>query len=333
MFFSNILIKYFEIIRILLYRNIKIPYLNLEKKIIDITTFYLNKKLYDKKVLDYIKSEKINFENLPILKKSNLKILNYGDLVDIIKIKSNEVSTCHIIASGSSVLDSYKKINKNDIVIGFNFSALLDIKFDLYFVEIGTEDQQLLSIVSDVQHHLLKTNMTKIKKVIYKNIWEKKIDISYISRKYSCPIIAVKDIYLNTTWSEYDFLDAKIIVKNLLSLDEEYMKQSFTTTLTCLILAIHCSFKEVIIHGWDFFGPHFYCSDDFEWPSGLPQSNIEYLKKVSNNSNIHLTFEKKLLIVLKQLKNKSKTLKINIYSASNKSYLSNIFPVYKFEKK
>lgn len=331
MCFLNYLINIFELARIFLYNKIKIPYLKLEKKIFDLYSFYLNHDFYDKLVSDFIKIEKINFERLPIFKNINVKILNYKELVDLIKIQSNKVSTCHIIASGSSVLDSYQKINKNDIVIGFNFSALLDLKFDLYFVEIGTEESKSLSIFSEVQHQLLNSNLAKIKNIIYKNIWQNNIDISYISRKNSFPILVIKDIYLNTIWSEFEFLDAKIILENLLAKDEDFMKQSFTTTLTCLILAIHCSFKNVILHGWDFFGPHFYCSDSVQWPLETTKSNIEYLKNASLNNNVHLTYEKKLLLVLKQLKKISKKNKINIYSGSNKSYLSNIFPVYNFD--
>ena len=113
-----------------------------------------NIKLFARKVIGaskvlhaiYIHFSKANqlFKSKLLIKKIQLKLselITVKDLVSRMSIiaKKKDSSFVHIIASGSSVLDSYHKIRSNDFVIGFNFSALLNIKFDLYFFELGSE--------------------------------------------------------------------------------------------------------------------------------------------------------------------------------------------------
>ena len=50
------------------------------------------------------------------------------------QLASNNNGVCHIIASGSSVLETMSIIGEEDTVIGFNFSGFLPIKFDFYLI-------------------------------------------------------------------------------------------------------------------------------------------------------------------------------------------------------
>ena len=49
------------------------------------------------------------------------------------KYRNHSDKACHIIGSGYSLNDSKGKINNEDFVIGFNFAALANLDFDLFF--------------------------------------------------------------------------------------------------------------------------------------------------------------------------------------------------------
>ena len=71
--------------------------------------------------------------------KINLK--NKNHLID--KYRNHSGKVCHIIGSGYSLNDSIAKIKKNDFVMGFNFAALANLDFDLFFLNLQVRSVQM----------------------------------------------------------------------------------------------------------------------------------------------------------------------------------------------
>jgi hypothetical protein len=133
-----------------------------------ISKTYLNKKFN----VEIDKNKKLLEE-----KWAASTLLDQDEVTKLIS-KTKKNSTCHIIASGYTARDNLASINKNDYVIGFNFSALIDINFDLYFIECADKQGEVESIYS-LQMDVISEAESRIQDLILKNIWEKKVNIEY----------------------------------------------------------------------------------------------------------------------------------------------------------
>jgi len=244
------------------------------------------------------------------IKQPDIKVHTYKSLVKTI-VKRND--TCHVIATGYSAIDSFNRkiVRDKDYIIGFNFAAFLPYKFDLYFCEEissvnGTGGQRR----TNLQVQLLKHRLNNISNVVFKNIYYAKVSqLSSINNELIISLMLDKHI-------------ATPNVKALFAAPFVFMPQYASTVITCVITAYHAGFKNIVVHGLDFSGPHIYNDDELQ-----KQVNIEAPTPYVPSSVKHSTTPSQELIwknLIKELNNKG----VNIFCASEQSNFRQYAPIY-----
>lgn len=132
---------------------------------------------------------------------------------------------------------------------------MLDLHFDLYFVESGGCKIPLRSRAQQKLCQEVVKNHTDL--IVFKNIWEFPNDLKYC---------------LNNLIDDYYYL-ADCVVPALNSSDEElarlvgrltassgiFMQQYCSTAISMICVAYNLGFKKIVLHGVDLGGPHFGC--------------------------------------------------------------------------
>jgi hypothetical protein len=187
---------------------------------------------------------------------SHVRILTYKSLVKSVK-KRNDV--CHVIAVGSSALDAFKAniVRPDDFVIGLNFAAFLPYKFDVYFFESSYRHgakyyQWGLDCVA-----LFVKRKNNIAQLVYKN--------SYFTDPYAMmrempdlPFSLVPDRLLMYT-----------NIRRLFAKPTILMPQYMSSITAAIMLAYHAGFKNIVVHGLDFSGPHIYHDKELQRQIGI----------------------------------------------------------------
>jgi hypothetical protein len=249
------------------------------------------------------------FYNILLLKRKNrkLKIYSYKSLVKTIK-KRND--TCHVIATGYSAISSYQAgiIEENDYIIGFNFAAFLPYNFDLYFCE-ETSRVDISDDRTKNQALLLNKQKGNISNLIFKNLYFSKPTLlrTLVSNEYS--------VVMDTPR-----IDGNI--NKLLAKPSILMQQSSSTAVTAVLLAYHAGFKNIVVHGLDFSGPHIYHNEELQKQTGL-SAPTPYVSKDTK----HITASLQELIwpsIIQELQKRG----VNIFSACIESKFSEYVQVY-----
>ena len=157
-------------------------------------------------------------------------------------------SVVHVIMPGSSCLDTALNIPDGDIVIGFNFSALLPIKYDYIFIENANDGDY-----SDIQYAacLYHSNYGAVS--LMKNMWMPDRFSMRRLTSYSSFGELVLDIPLRPR-----IIASRSMIKRWL-LNKSYAYSSFLSSTFFALNYLYCSgCKEVILHGVDFGGSYFW---------------------------------------------------------------------------
>lgn len=241
-------------------------------------------------------------------------------------------SQCHIVASGYSLLDSYKMIDSSiHFTIGFNFSGLLPIDYDLYFAEFASSSvTSEVHPVSELQKHVIKSSKG-IKNLVLKNIWqENRIERIFAQQSYGKNIPILLDIH--TAMSDQQpfcpLLNVTQLANHLLCPQSLFVIQAYTTTFTCIALAHQCGFKQIVVHGLDLAGPHFYVDSSVKWPGVADPVFVAKIIKKSpkpgksfgNITNTSADFRLQLLLALRNKLQRSGT---SLLLSSSNSPISN----------
>lgn len=202
-------------------------------------------------VLDYKKKlltqKKENLALMSISKKG-YEILDIEPVYQRFRHRKNDI--CHIIGGGWSLNLSKNKIKSGDFVIGMNYSALVDLKFDVYFVEQGICDDEetriRIKFIDDV--------VSKQADVIYyKNAWGYH-DIEYVIKNYAKRVQFIKSYPLFCS----NIRNANKMLNTFLKYDPVYLKQYRSTVISSIAFAKNIGFKKIVLHGMDFGGLYFY---------------------------------------------------------------------------
>jgi hypothetical protein len=247
-------------------------------------------------------------------------------------ISNQNHKICHIIGSGWSLNDSLKKVEKDSYVMGYNFAAFSDLNFDFYFVEnAGVEPStNKLRFKSIIQYMLVnETIISKTNDIYFKNIWQFPNTVNEMVNLYADKLKFVRDVIIFSNKTN----DARYIVAYMLQEDKRYIKQICSTNLTCIALAAMAGFKKIVVHGVDFFGPNFFDMESFVnvRKTELPcKSTKKYTYKDLKLMNIHGTMKDAIphSILIKEFCNILKTRGVTLMSASKKSPLSKILPLF-----
>jgi hypothetical protein len=172
--------------------------------------------------------------------------------------------TCHIIGSGLSVLSSIQSIDvKNDFVIGFNYAGLLPLEFDVYFLEHAT-DTGSLAESSGIHEDLYFEMCTRRQPEIYvKCLWGHDWwSPSFINNRYAGNLALLFDVPPNLP------LLANSQILNLANQEIFRKKRSSffingaSSAVFSVLFAYQLGFRNIVVHGVDFLGPHFFHSKE-----------------------------------------------------------------------
>jgi hypothetical protein len=193
--------------------------------------------------------------NIYLLKRETpwLPIYTYKGLIKSIERRGD---ICHIIATGYSALDAYKKkiIKANEYIIGMNFAAFLPYKFDFYFVEYIYDKEKYSK-----QIFLLEKYKERISRLVFKNIYMSEPDVlSSISSNIKYSIVLDTQVIVSVDVAKVLFNKPAIL-----------MPQCCSTVITATMLAYHMGFKNIIIHGLDFSGPYIYHDKELQEQVGI----------------------------------------------------------------
>ena len=277
--------------------------------------------------------KKTNFRAV-FLSRQGANFENHSEILRKVAARRNtrEQKICHIIGSGWSLNSSHGSIDDDALIMGCNFSALLPLHYDFYFVEFGGWDvaeiaKRHLALVSE----LVQTNTDL---VYFKNIWEEKNDIDFMSQHWANSVVFTKDFVVPCLAPE--FLEQSL--RYCLKESTEFVPQYCSTALTLIFIAFQSGFRNIVLHGIDFGGKYFFEDDDFDGDltHAPPQEErSEYYSATKSSDQAHPTshddvgLEACIPVINKLLKERGATL----FCATNKSPLSKYLPVYNDSKR
>ncbi len=185
-----------------------------------------------------------------------------------IKVDAKKYTQCNVWGSGWSVKNSMlsSHVGGNTYDIGFGFSCLNDVKYNLYFIENASP--AMSGLVSAQKSALHKFVVRHGCPIIIKNLWQEKNDIDYAATAYEdLPVFFGRDLIvphkLNTISSYRRYSNI------LIQYDDLYFRQACSTVLTAIIFAINKGFTKIVVHGIDFGGGYFFDSDPTFRAEGL----------------------------------------------------------------
>lgn len=226
---------------------------------------------------------------------------------------------CHILASGWSLNHSYVKIDRSkSFVIGFNFSFLKCKDPDLHFVE-NSSIKNLRFFTNTVQLYwgLKRFNVFSSSKVVFKNLSELKNSMPLVGMLYSDKAFFIKDRH-------FRIFGGKAISPTITRMcsDDKVLPQAISSVVGLILLAKTMGFKKIIVHGLDFYGPHFYGADVSEiiFNGGLiPQP----LNSDEIESDLHKTAVGEngvgVISIIKVIKEELKIYNVDVFAASEVS--------------
>ncbi len=192
--------------------------------------------------------------------------------------------TAHIIGSGWSLKHSIEKIPAQDFVMGFNYAALAPIKFDMYFIEFAGKG--VLKTMNNQLALLAKYVIPDQTLLYFKNTWEDKNDLEHM-RLLVNEVKYVKDVLVPCLSPEMLEISLRTCIEN----KSEFIYQYASTAITLALIAYHCDFKNVVLHGVDFSGQYFFelpemkCREKY-----VPDGSVgEHYKKTNGMNSVHIT--------------------------------------------
>lgn len=286
--------------------------------------FYLFKFFLIRKII--IKRHfSLHKKRLKLIEKYASKLgINFYSPKDFYSVDINKYNSCHIWGSGSTANQTRQIIkNKKDIFnIGFNLSAILDLKFNFYFIENAQQNNQQLI---DIQKQLIENILVPSKCVVLmKNIWQEKNNFELALETFNNHVRFIRDL----TIPHYGNSDIIIneCTKKLFEKDDNYFRQSCTTVITAIIFAYNLGFKKIVLHGVDFGGGYFYddVSENYD-KKYIPKKRWSYESEEFNKkwrrNDSHPT-SGCLIPFIKNISNLLNEKGVDLYCSTHKSPLS-----------
>jgi len=244
------------------------------------------------------------------------------------KFSIADTNVCHIIGSGWSLEQSkHLACEKDAFVIGFNFAALSQLRFDMYFTEFGGIGCQHLA---NSQRLLIDDFIQPAcSHIFFKNLADAKNDLEFALNFYQSRVRFIKDILLPCLYPG----GLEHTMRRLIEGNNEVFFQYASSIMICIAVAKDIGFKNIVLHGVDFSGPYFFDAPaykDLEMYKPKAVTGNEYSHSRSSSKDMHPTsfpgmgLRETLVILHRQLLQRG----INLYTAISSSPSAEILPVY-----
>ncbi|MAC42255.1 MAG: hypothetical protein CMJ05_10790 [Pelagibacterales bacterium] len=260
--------------------------------------------------------DRIKIELFLFLKKlKGFSILTKSNCKETINTKKR---VCHIIGSGESLNKTKSLIKENDFVIGFNFSALAEINFDLYMIEFYGEK---CKNISDKQLKVVEEFLDPSTTILLKHSLHKRNDFNYIRKNYiNKELLILKDVLIRClSIDSHKYICKKFLLKT------ETFNQFSSSVIVALDIAFKLEFDKIILHGVDLEGPYFFQKNNY-LKEFYPFDSINY-KKIENKRSHQVNegeFSLERTLNYLSLSNDFK----RIFTGSKNKKLSNLFDSY-----
>lgn len=232
-----------------------------------------------------------------------------------LKPSPSHYKECHILASGWSLNDSLHLIERSSaFVIGFNFSFLKCPDPDLHFIENASGADERF-FINTLQHYaaLKLFKLSNHSRLIFKNISEFKNSVKFISWLYGDKAEFIRDRHYRIFSKPGLRPTLKLMLK-----DKKHLPQAVSSVVGLVIMARIMGFKKIVVHGVDFYGPHFYGRDlgkaIFDGP--LPESidiSLDHHKTSTGQNGVGV------LDVLVEIKREFEQQGLTLLAATKKS--------------
>jgi hypothetical protein len=257
-------------------------------------------------------------------RKLGVKLLSLQDLPPV---EVSSYDACHIIGSGWSLAHSLSKAHDTKaFVVGFNFSCLAGLPWDVYFVEFG--GSTCIDIARAQVKALDDLVLPHTSRVYFKNLWESKNELSVAKELYGNRVSFIRDIYLKCLNQDY----LEDTARSVLAKDDVYLRQYESTIVSCIAYAKLLGFKKIVLHGLDFGGGYFFDLPEFShnWNYRPPAENKVAYSSSQRSGGKHSTSKgnvgvSSILPFVRKVLNEDN---IELYCATEVSPSSNVLPVY-----
>lgn len=180
-------------------------------------------------------------------------------------------STCHVLATGWSAASSIAGIEPHrESVYAFNFGGAAGLPVDVYVIEMARTEPASLAELSELQAEVVRGASPRL--LLVKNIWEDKVRRATLTDLYGDSARALRDVYLRDVRADGD--PPGELADALLRERRDTVLQYATSTITCIVFACWAGFREIVVHGFDGAGPHFFSAG--EWP--VPSATLDRLR-------------------------------------------------------
>lgn len=206
------------------------------------------------------------------------------------KNKYNSARTCHIFGNGMSVMNTFNLVDETDYVIKINSGAIIPGRTDIWLSEshpesditllkIGGTDQNV-KYFKMLKNYVLSRNPYCIS--LMKNLWRNNIPLEVYD--HDNDLFVLQDYLIRPQPNDMELLS--FIVEHIISDESNVVGQMHTSLLTALVIAYKLGFREIVIHGLDGRGSHFFHHDSFDKMDTLPECDIiKYLRESSPKVN------------------------------------------------
>lgn len=182
------------------------------------------------------------------------QIVSAPELIAKLSNARRDRTVCHVLGSGSSVVDTVKDIDEDDSVFTCNFGGLAFERIDLYLLELASSSRRDMS---DAQARIIAQTRGEETLVLFKNIWEGKIDPAYAADNYPEPRYLLRDILLPVRGNEAVIENPDAVFGAMFE-PAEYLRQYVTTVFTLVQLAALAGYRRIVVHGLDGKGAHYF---------------------------------------------------------------------------
>ena len=162
---------------------------------------------------------------------------------------------CHVLGSGWSLNESYQLIDrKSSFLVGFNFSFIKCSDPDIHFIEnASTADARFFINTMDHYAGLERYQVFDKTNVVFKNMSELKNTIKVIKWVYAKKAYYIKD-------KHYRIFSNKSLRPTLIEMlrQKNCLPQAVSSAISLIFFARQSGCRTIVLHGVDFYGPHFY---------------------------------------------------------------------------
>jgi hypothetical protein len=224
-----------------------------------------NIEIFPREVSKQIAMLNYNGRKMIAFSKRLGKFISRQQLIDRLKdIKNSD--TCHIVASGATATSAVRYKDSGHDFYAVNFSSILPLPYKFTFCESAAYSSPrrndfparcalTLAEISQLQH--MKNCL-----ICFKNLWHGHVDPEFVNDHYnSNDWVCIADVLLPNLTSLTSRFDLSTIAHTALNQTSEIFTQVHTTTLSALFSACWVGYKNIILHGFDGSGPHFYADN------------------------------------------------------------------------